>query len=252
DLRMFRDRNFAMGTVFIFIVSVTVFAALALLPPFLQSLMGYSVMDSGILIAPRGVAAMISMISAGMLMRWIDARVLVFAGLLISAYSQYMMWGFDLEMNSTPVVLSGLVGGVGLGLVFVPISALTFTTLNARFRTEATSFFALSRNFGQSMGIALVSAVLTNMVQVNQTVLGSHLTATSPEVAKQLPAILTGNQEWLAVAQLLVQQQAAMVSYLDDFVLMTWVTLAAIPIVFLLRGAKAAPAGSTGAHVALD
>ena len=113
---------------------------------------------------------------------------------------------------------------------------LAFATINAKFRADATSIFTLARNIGQAVGISLVTVVLANMVQVNHAELGSYLTATSAAVATQLPALLAHNLQILSIADQLVSQQAAMIAYLDDFVLMMYVTLAAIPIVFLLRG----------------
>jgi len=239
DLKIFRDRNFSMGLVFIFIVGLTMFSGLALLPPLLQNLMGYPVIETGIVMAPRGVGTLLSMIVVGRLVGKLDARLLVFIGLALTAYSLYMMTGFNLQMSQTLIITSGVVQGFGLGFVFVPLSTLTFATIDAKYRTDATSLFSLVRNIGSGVGISLVTVVLANMVQVNHSELAQHLTATAPEVLRQFPSLLTGNPQAIAQANGLVNQQAAMIAYLDDFKLMMFVTFLAMPIIFLLRGNKA-------------
>ena len=115
DLKIFRDRNFSMGLVFMFIIGITLFSGLALLPPLLQNLMGYPVIYTGIVMAPRGVATMASMMVVGRLVGKVDARALVLFGLALMAYSLYMMTGFNLQMDSTGVVVSGMVQGFGMG-----------------------------------------------------------------------------------------------------------------------------------------
>jgi DHA2 family multidrug resistance protein len=235
DLRMFKDRNLTMGLVFIFIVGLTMFSGLALLPPMLQSLMGYPVIETGIVMAPRGVGTMISMILVGRLVSLIDARALVLFGLGITAWSLHMMAGFDVTMDQTPIIVSGVIQGLGLGFVFVPLSTLTFATIAPSFRTDATSMFSLVRNVGSGVGISIVTTVLSQMVTVNHAELASRLTADSPQVLTQMPSLLSGSPEALAQIDGLVSQQSAMLGYLDNFLLMMVLTLAAMPIVFFLR-----------------
>jgi DHA2 family multidrug resistance protein len=238
DLNMFKDLNFAMGLVFIFIVGITLFSGLALLPPLLQNLMGYPVIYTGLVMAPRGIATMASMIFVGRLVGKFDSRLLVLFGLGLMAYSLYMMTGFNLQMDSSPIIWSGAVQGFGMGFVFVPLSTLAFATIANKFRTDATSMFSLVRNMGSGVGISLVTAVLANMLQVNHAELAARLTPTSPAVMRQMPSLITGNPQIVAIMDGLVSQQAAMLSYLDDFQLMVWISLASVPIVLLLRGSK--------------
>lgn len=245
DLAMFRDRNFVMGLLFIFIIGMTLFSGLALLPPLLQKLMGYPVVSTGLVMAPRGVGTMLSMIVVGRLVARFDARLLVMIGLALTAISLHMMTGFDTQMNARPVIVSGLIQGFGLGFVFVPLSTLTFATISARFRSDATSMFSLVRNVGSGVGISLVTVVLSRMSSVNHEELGSSLTAGAPQVRMQLAALLSGNPLIMQVADGLVSQQAAMVAYLDNFLLMMMLTLAVFPIVLLLRKPDhSAPAGA--------
>ncbi|MCB1517257.1 MAG: DHA2 family efflux MFS transporter permease subunit [Hyphomicrobiaceae bacterium] len=247
DLRMFKDRNLTMGLLFIFIIGLTLFSGLALLPPLLQNLMGYPVIETGLVMAPRGVGTLLSMIVVGRLVGRFDARLLVLVGIGLTAYSLYLMTGFSLQMGAMPVIVSGVIQGFGLGFVFVPLSTLTFATIEGRYRTDATSFFSLVRNIGSGVGISLVSLVLSNMIQVNHSELGAHLTATSPMVQAQAPQLLSGNPTILAVIDGLVSQQSAMIAYLDDFKLMMFVSLMATPIVLLLRGGKSKKGGGMAA-----
>jgi DHA2 family multidrug resistance protein len=243
DLRIFKDRNFSMGSVFMFLIGITLFSGLALLPPLLQNLMGYPVIFTGLVMAPRGVATMASMILVGKLSNRVDPRLLMFAGITMMTFSLYQMTGFNLQMDYWPVITTGMLQGFGMGFVFVPLTTLTFATLENKYRPDGTSMYSLVRNMGQGVGISLVSAVLTNMLQVNHEELGERLTATAPQVANQFPQLLTHNSQMTSLIDLLVQQQAAMLSYLDDFVLMMWLSLAAIPIILLLRGTKPKVAG---------
>jgi DHA2 family multidrug resistance protein len=247
DLKMFKDRNFAMGLLFIFLIGITTFSGLALLPPLLQSLMGYSVIDTGILMAPRGVGTMVSMMFVGRLVGRVDARVLVLSGLAVSAYSLWMMTGFDLSMDQGPIMVSGFLQGVGLGLVFVPLNTLAFATIAPRLRVDATAFFSLVRNVGQGVGISLVTAVLTQMIAVNTSELAERVTLNSSAI-RDLPGVLAGAADAFAQLSGLVQQQAAMLAYLDDFALMALVTVASVPIVFFLRRPKGPATKPDPAH----
>jgi DHA2 family multidrug resistance protein len=238
DLSIFKDRNFTMGSLFMFIVGLTLFSGLALLPPLLQNLMGYPVIFSSMIMAPRGGATMAAMIIVGRITGKVDARLMMLFGIALMTYSLYLMTGFNLQMDFWPVITTGMIQGFGMGFIFVPLTTLAFATVAPSFRADGTSMFSLVRNMGQGVGISMVTAVLSNMLQVNHEELGERLTATSPQVANQIPQLLTHNPQMTSLIDLLVQQQAAMISYLDDFVLMMWLSLAAVPIILLLRGAK--------------
>jgi len=235
DLRMFRDRNLTMGLVFIFIIGLTMFSGLALLPPMLQRLMGYPVIETGLVMAPRGVGTMVSMIVVGRLVRLFDPRVLVCTGLGLTIWSLWMMTGFSLAMDSRLIIVSGVIQGFGLGFVFVPLSTLTFATIAPVFRADATAMFSLVRNVGSGIGISLVTAVLARMMTVNHEELAGRLTAAAPQVRIQMPSLLSGSPEVIARVDGLVSQQAAMIAYVNDFVLILLLTVAALPIVFFLR-----------------
>ncbi len=246
---IFRDRNFATGLIFIFIIGVILLASLALLPPMLSNIFGYPTITTGLVMAPRGVGTMISMIVVGRLVRTVDPRALVLTGLALTSFSLHMMTGFTPQMDSSLVIESGVIQGLGLGLVFVPLSTVAFSTLDPRFRTDATSLFSLVRNIGSSIGISIVTLVLTRNIQINHSELSQHITALNPVLKQVLPSAAAGDPASLSIIDRLVNQQAMMISYNDDFRLMMMVTLCAMPLVLLMRRPQARVASAPAAHM---
>jgi len=237
---MFADRNFATGLLFMAVTGVLLLAGLALLPPLLQNLYGYSVLQSGYLTAPRGVGTLISMLLAGRLVGKFDARLLVGIGVVLMGTSLWMMTGFALDQPSMPVITSGVVQGLGLGLIFVPLQSLAFETLKPHLRTTAASLLNLARNVGGSVGISVVSAQLIRMSQVAHADLASNITSqTLPMVDPSLlERIAPGGVGALAIINLEINRQAVFIAYLDDFKLMMIVTFAVLPLLLIMRKAK--------------
>jgi DHA2 family multidrug resistance protein len=246
---MFRDANFRIGLIFIFIVGIILLASLALLPPMLSKIFGYPTITTGLVMGPRGVGTMISMLLVGRLVRTVDPRILVVAGLLFTAASLYFMTGFSPQMNAWPVIWTGVVQGLGLGLVFVPLSTIAFSTIAVKYRADATSLFSLVRNIGSSIGISVVSVMLARNVQINHVELGAGLTPFNPMLQNAIPSAVAGNPVALAQLDGLVNIQAAMISYINDFKLMMIVTLTAIPLALILK--KPAMMAQKGAPVAV-
>jgi DHA2 family multidrug resistance protein len=240
DPRMFADRNFAFSLFFMAVTGVLLLAGLALLPPLLQQLYGYSVLDSGFLTAPRGIGTLISMMLAGRLTGRVDSRLLIFAGIGCLGLSLYQMSGFTLVMGSRPIIISGIVQGLGLGFIFVPLQALAFASLPASYRTTGASLLNLSRNIGGSVGISVVTFLLARNVQVSHSDLAAHVTPYSLQVAGSTVLDRLGGFGDSAAAMLNaeINRQALMIAYLDDFHAMMLVTLAALPLVWLLRKGK--------------
>ena len=241
DPKMFVDRNFATGLVFMAVTGVLLLAGLALLPPLLQRLMGYSVLQSGFLTAPRGVGTLISMMLAGRLVGKVDARFLILSGFGLMAFSLWQMSGFSLEMDSRPIIVSGVVQGLGLGLIFVPLNTLAFGTLAARYRTTAASLLNLSRSIGGSVGISIVTTLLARNLQVSHADLASnmtqsHLQGVDPALLDRLGA---SGDTALAILNAEINRQAMMIAYIDDFHLMMLITLASLPLLLLLRKGQA-------------
>ncbi len=255
DRDLFRDRNFAAALMFIFVIGIILLATMALLPPMLQNLFGYPVVTVGLVLAPRGIGTMISMFVVGRLVRQIDPRYLVAFGLSLTAFSLWQMTWFSLEMDEWPVIVSGVVQGFGLGFVFIPLSTIAFTTLHPRLRTDATSLFNLVRNLGSSIGISIMAAMLTRNIQINHASLAAHVTPFNDNLvaAGMDPTTFTSAAGLRTAAQLdgLINAQSAMIAYLDDFKLMMWITLAAAPLLLMLRYNKqAAPTGAPVAAMA--
>jgi MFS transporter, DHA2 family, multidrug resistance protein len=247
---LFQDRNFVASNVFIFVVGVVLFATLALLPPLLQNQMQYPVVLTGVITAPRGMGTMVSMFIVGRLVTRFDARIIIAVGLALTAYSLWQMTRFSLLMDTWPVIISGVIQGFGLGLVWVPLSTVAFTTLPANLRNEGTAFFNLLRNVGSSIGISVVMFLLTQNIQRLHASLAENITPynaagnTAAMAAHVNPSTLTG----LYGLNGMISNQAAMIAYIDDFWLMMILTVASIPLLFLIK--KVRPAG--GGHAVLE
>jgi DHA2 family multidrug resistance protein len=235
--RLFQDRNFVVGTSFMFAVGIILLATMALLPPMLQHLMGFPVLTTGYVLAPRGIGTMISMFFVGRLVGKVDPRLLLLSGLAMAAFSLWEMTGFNANTGVWDIVRTGVVQGAGLGLIFVPLSAITFSTLPGELRTEAAGLFSLMRNIGSSVGISIVTALLTRGTQVNHAQLAEHVTPFMKSLhAPDYPGMWSlGNLHGLAALNAELTNQAQMIAYLDDFRILMWVTLAAVPLILLLR-----------------
>jgi DHA2 family multidrug resistance protein len=236
NLKMFKDRNFNTGSVFIVLVGVLLFATLALLPPLLQNLMGYPVMTAGLLTAPRGVGTLLAMFVVGRLIKHFDVRLVIAAGFAITAISLWQMCGFYLQMDDSLIAWSGFVQGIGMGLAYVPLAAITFATLAPQFRNEGTAVFNLLRNIGSSVGIAAVQAIFVRNTQLMHARLAEHITPYTPQLQTQFDLHSTLG---LAAINARITAQATMIAYNNDFKLMLLLSLAAIPLVFVFRKAQA-------------
>ena len=247
DRELLANRNLMIGLGFMLVVGVLMTATLALLPPMLQSLFNYSVLDAGLLLVPRGVGIVASMALAGRLIaRGGDPRIIVATGLAIAAGSLWDMTHWTVVMGSSSFVITGLIQGAGLGLVFIPLNLMAFATLGPTFRTEGASLLNLARNIGGSVGISVVTVLLARNIQTNHEVLGSHIPDLGLQAADPIVSSTLGmtSSQLLSIADGLVNQQAAMISYIDTFKLMMILTLCAIPLVVLLKRPPRPPAGA--------
>jgi DHA2 family multidrug resistance protein len=236
---LFKDRNFVAANVFIFMVGVVLFATLALLPPMLQNLMDYPVVLTGLITAPRGAGTLAGMIIVGRLITRFDPRHIMALGLLMTAYSLWQMTQFSLTMDSSLIIWSGVIQGLGVGLVYVPLSAVAFTTLPKELRNEGTSFFNLLRNIGSSIGISVVMFLLTQNTQRLHSQIGESIT---PYNVTANPALLAHHLDLGSTAGLLslnglITAQGQMIAYIDDFKLMMVMTILTIPFLFLIKKA---------------
>ncbi len=235
SLRLFRDRNYAIGSVMMLMLGVVLLATISLLPPLMQELLNYPVFTTGLILAPRGLGAMLAMILVGRLVTRINPRLLILSGLLINVFALYELSQFNLQVDPFFIAWTGFVQGLGLGQVFVPLTTVAFSTLPAQLRNEATPIFNLIRNIGSSLGISIVFTLLTRHTQTNHAVLARHANPYNPSLywflhhlpIPRLPAFALLNEE--------ITRQAAMIAYNDDFLLMSALMLLMVPFTFMMR-----------------
>ncbi|VTU26895.1 Multidrug resistance protein B [Variovorax sp. SRS16] len=238
DRDLLKDRNFVTGLLFAFIVGMILYATMALLPNFLQGLMGYPVVYTGLVTAPRGVGTMIAMIAVGRLVQRVDVRAIMAIGFGLTAFSLWQMTGMTLQMDSTLIITSGFIQGLGIGFTFVPLSTATFATLAPRLRHQGTPVFSLLRNIGSSVGISIVQALLTEGSSRAHAEIAATV-APGNQGLINLPALLNPDtMPGLAVLNAEVTRQGALIGYLDDFAIMMMITLAAIPLLLLIRSPR--------------
>ena len=243
DPRLLRDRNFVSGILCIAVIGVVLFANLALLPPLMQDLLNYPVVTTGLILAPRGIGTMLSMMVVGRLLTRMDPRLPVLAGLLLTALSLYEMTGFSLGMDEWMVIRTGIVQGLGIGFVFPPLSTLTFATLPPQLRTEAAGLFSLMRNIGASVGISVVETLLARSIQINHQEMAEHVNPYNA-MLKILPHDSPWSIHTLLGQAMLddeINRQASMIAYIGDFKFMMVVTLSVVPLLFLLRNPHRRP-----------
>jgi DHA2 family multidrug resistance protein len=240
--KLFLDRNFSVGMLFIFIVGVTYLASMALLTPYLQTLMGYPVVTAGLVMGPRGLGTMTCMFLVGRLVGKVDTRLLLLVGLLLTAWAMYDMTGWNPNVSQWTIAVTGFIQGAGLGFLFVPLTTVTFATLAPEQRADGTGLYNLSRNVGSSIGISVVSYLLIRNQQINHATISSHVTAVNRNFDNGI--VLHVWSPWTAGGRAaldqMIQMQSSIISYIDDFKLMMILSLAAIPLILLLRSAPPA------------
>lgn len=238
-LELFRDRNFATGNVLIVVVSMVLFATLALLPPLLEDLLGFPVLTTGIAMAPRGAGAFIAMFLAGRLIERVDPRILIAIGISIAATALWVMANyFSTLMPQWLVWSETFMQGLGTGLTYVTMTTVAFTTLAPRLRSEGTAMYNLLRNIGSSVGIAGTAALLTHNTQVLHERLAAHIVPYGGQIRLPAPFSFTSAAGLTALNDV-VTRQARMIAYNDDFKLMFLMTLAVLPLLLLLRPRRA-------------
>jgi DHA2 family multidrug resistance protein len=239
---LFRDRTFNASLVATVFVIAAVNASLALSPPMLQGVYGYPVLSTGMLMAPRGIGMMLATIAVARLMGRVELRALLGLGLVVMAFSFWMMAGFAPTLDSGPIIVSGFIQGLAMSLVWTPISAIAFGTLSPALRAQGTTMWNVVRNLGGSAGISLVQALLTTNAQVAHAAIASHMSLDSPQVRQVLQhGIDVGLGPATATAlDAVMNRQASVIAYLDDFQLLAIAMLAMIPLLLLMRRPTAA------------
>ncbi|TFW34685.1 MDR family MFS transporter [Massilia horti] len=238
DFRLLKNSNYVTGLLLIFIVGMVLFATRALMPTMLQGLMGYPALLAGLVTAPSGLGTMLAMLVVGRLTGRVDFRILLGAGFAITAFSLWQMTRYTLVLAPDNIVWPGVVQGIGLGLVFVPLSAATFATLSPQMRAEGTALYSLVRNIGSSIGIALVQTLLTRNTQTAHAALGEHVDLANPALAAASGGYDLASSAGAAMLNAEITRQASMIAYVDDFWLMMILTAAVIPMLALIRPPK--------------
>jgi DHA2 family multidrug resistance protein len=234
---LFRDRNFVAGCLFIAIVGLTYYASLALQPPYLQNLMNYPVVTSGLVMGPRGIGTMASMLVVGRLTGRVDTRLLLFVGLSLNAWAFYVMTGWTPDVSESEIIWVGVIQGAGLGFLFPPLSAVALSTLPPDWRTEGAGIYNLARNIGSSVGISIVNALLVSNTQANHADISTHVTAVNrafqdPSIAHLLSPFTAAGR---AALNSLITTQAQIIAYIDDYKLLMFATLAVMPLLIVFK-----------------
>ncbi len=233
-----RDRNFTATTIFGFFTGALLFSTSALLPSMMQNLMGFTVLESGYASMPRGVGSMIAFLSVPLLLSRFGARPVLLAGLLISLVAVWQMSRFDLMMTSAPIMVAGLIQGLGTGLMFAPLTTLAYVTLAPVHRTEGTIVSTVARSLGGSAGISLLQAGVNRQSAMAHQVLAAHIQPADPVFRAALPALMDpGSATGLQALNAEVTRQAAMIGYDSMFGVMMFVVLGMAPLLLLLRPA---------------
>jgi DHA2 family multidrug resistance protein len=252
-LRIFKDWNFSVAVGLMFIVGIMLLATIALVTPYIQNLMGYPVLTSGILLGGRGVGTLIAMMLVGRLLKFFEARILVFVGLFASTYALNDMVYYTPDISPWTFVWNSIVQGAGLGFIFVPLNTIAFATLPMELRTDGTALWTLIRNLGSSVGVSIVFAQLASKTTMFHSQLVEHvtpfnLTLQLPDVAQALPL---STETGRALIDQLVTRQAQIMAHSNDFRLMTFISLICFPLLLLLRKPRrSAQAGAGGAAAA--
>jgi DHA2 family multidrug resistance protein len=246
QLRVLGNRNFGMGTLIAGLYGLTFYGVIAMLPLFLQTLLGYSALDSGLTVSPRGIGSLLSMIVVGFLVNHIDGRILLACGFAIFGYSTLLLSHINLGISMGSVAMPNFINGFAGGFVFVPLTTMSMGLLRKQEIGNASGIYNLMRNIGGSIGIACITTMLVRNSQTHQNYLGANLTAGNPAAAGILADLTakftaagadgyTAHQEALGALYRSVQQQAAVLAYADIFRLLGYLSLLCIPLVLLLH-----------------
>ena len=252
--RLFMDRNLSASLLVMFAVGMVLLASSALLAPWLQTLAGYPVATAGLVMAPRGFGTMGAMMLAGRLSSRVDPRKLMALGVALLSWSLWRMTAWTPDVDRWTVTLNIVVQGAGLGFVFIPLQVIAFATLPADLRTDGTSLLSLLRNVGSAVGVSAASALLARNVQINHAELAAHVTPFSPAMhagSQAMAMLAPSTPKGAAMLDQLINQQANIIAYLDDFRAMLYVTAPSVLLLLLMkRPAKAVKVDP--AHAAME
>ncbi len=239
---LFKDRNFVTGCIFMTVMGLVLYSTMALASPYLQNVIGYPIITAGMLLASRGFGTFLAMMMVSRLMRYFEARTLIISGLALTAGSLFQMTGWT-EMTQVPeIVTVSVFQGFGFGLVFVPLSTVSFLTLPNHLRTDGTSMLTLLRNVASSIGISIVIAQLTQGTRRTYAILSEHINPFNH--ALQMPdvrgIINLSTDAGRAMADKMVAVQAQIIAFSQDYQLVMLFILVSIPLAIMIGSTKAA------------
>jgi DHA2 family multidrug resistance protein len=232
---LFRDRNFAVGSLLRALLGIAVFATVPLVVVMTQSLLGYSAFRTGMVGMPRALGTILATLFLARAVGKVDNRLILIAGLLFSAASMLLYARMDLYVDQDVLLWIGLIQGIGGGFVFLPLSVMVFATLPNRLRNEGAALFALTGNIGNAIGISLLSRELIHYTAASRAHLVEGVRPDNPIVQYGMPDFDPGNADLLARMNAEIFRQSSMVGNIDTYYLVFLVSLAMIPLVLLLR-----------------
>jgi MFS transporter, DHA2 family, multidrug resistance protein len=239
---IFKDKNFIGGCVFMAVMGLVLFSTMALSSPYLQNVIGYPIITAGLLLASRGCGTFVAMMLVGRLMRYIEARTLIVCGLSLTCLSLFYMTGWTDQTGVPEIVTLSIVQGFGFGLVFVPLSTVAFLTLPNHLRTDGTSMLTLMRNVASSIGISVVIAQLTEGSRRTYAILSQHVNPFNH--AMQMPDVRSmidmSTDKGRAMMDVMVNLQAQIIAFSQDYQMVMIFTLCAIPLAIMIGSTKAA------------
>jgi DHA2 family multidrug resistance protein len=246
DLHILKNRQLSVGVAFAVLLGFALYASVFALPVFLQGLLGYSAWDSGLVILPGAIASAVTMAIVGRLTQKMDARPMVVTGVLLFLWAMTLHWQFTMQIGMGDTVFPMILRGVGLGLIFVPLTGLTVANLQPQQLGQGTAMFNLSRQLGGSIGIAVAASLVTHYEERARNAMLPHLDPSDPRVAGWLHQVTGAMQRLGASAQdatmrayqileLKLRQQAAMLAYEKIFLTMGIVFTCALPLLLLFR-----------------
>jgi DHA2 family multidrug resistance protein len=256
-LRVLADRNFAAGVVLIGVLGGVLYGTTASLPLFLQNLLGYPALRSGLVLSPRGLAAFCMTMVTGSLIGKFDSRIFLTIGFCVLGYSSFALSRISLGINMGNVMIPTIINGIGISGIFVPLTTTTMSTVRPELMGDATGIFNLLRNLGGSVGISTITTLITRGTQAHQAIMVAHLTPYDRPLTEHLAAAqamlashsgnFTASTQALGSVYRSLQAQMATMAYVDQFQLFGYLCLGCVPLIFFLKGARAKP-GLAAAH----
>jgi len=234
---IFQDRNFLSSLLLMFVVGAVLLASSALLPPYLQNLGGYSVFDTGMLMAPRGVGTMLAMVFAGRLSMRLDPRLLMTGGTVLLLWSLWDMAAWTPQIDATRLIVVTFFQGVGMGFVFVPMNLTAFATLPGYLRTDGSALTNLVRNIGSAVGVSVTTSVLSSSAQVMHSQLAGFASPFNRALGINLPGVMMNPQMPFGLANLnrLIEYRAQTIAFSNDFLFMFYIGIPALGTIWLMR-----------------